>query len=250
MSIINQAHFFNKLRRHLGLLDAIKTYISLRVTMTGKLKLHFIKHPFQIRIGNRADMETLNEVILRKAYDIDTNFLPKTIIDGGANIGLTSIFFASKYPSANIIAIEPAGNNYQLLQQNTKPYKNISCLQAAIWHANTRLQLNDTGRGDNSFTVSANTNTGTVDAITIKDIMQANQFDCIDILKLDIEGAESHVFNDNFEYWLPKTKVLIIELHPKISPNVNDIVTKAINQYNFSCKQLGANLVFTNNSLV
>ena len=39
-------------------------------------------------------------------------------IDAGANIGLTSIYFANKFPNAKIVALEPEIDNYIILQKN------------------------------------------------------------------------------------------------------------------------------------
>lgn len=250
MSLIRKVHFFNKLRRHLGFRDALHAYTQLRINRKGLLRLSFLQHSFRMRIGNRADMETFNEVFLRRAYDINLDFTPVTIIDAGANIGMTSTFLASKYPNAHIIAIEPDNGNFQLLQENTQPYPNIQCIQAALWNEITTLQLVDTGRGDNSFIVTGEQPGTTVTTTTLAEIIHQNKLNNIDLLKIDIEGAEKQIFSSGYEQWLPSTKALLIELHDKIAPGASRTVFHAIGQYNFSCKAKGSNLVFTNNDLV
>lgn len=250
MSIVLQIHFFNKLRRKLGLRDAINTYYNLRLKKSGRIKLSFLKHAFQIRMGNQADMETFNEVLLRRAYNIQTGFTPDTIIDAGANIGLTSIFYASKYPAAKIIAIEPAPHNFELLKQNTSQYSNVSCIQAALWHEPTQLSLTDPGRGDNSLRVAAEHTTKDTLGITIQDICKKHNIEKIDILKIDIEGAEKELFSKGYENWLPNTRLIIIEIHDKIDSDISGIVQNAIDKYNFTKTVKGANTVYVNNDLV
>lgn len=51
--------------------------------------------------------------------NITETLLPSLIIDAGANIGLVSVYFANKYPSAVVYAIEPESSNYDLLLKNT-----------------------------------------------------------------------------------------------------------------------------------
>lgn len=249
MFLVNQIHFFNKLRRHIGIRNAINAYINLRIIKSGILKLSFLKHPLKMRIGNRADMETFNEVLLRKTYDIDLDFKPKTIIDAGANIGMTSAFYASKYPQAKIISVEPNDGNFSLLEENTKHYEHISCLQAAIWHKKSTLQLIDIGRGDNSFIVNKDGDGQQVDAITISNIMSDYELKQIDLLKIDIEGAEKEVFGSGHEQWLPKTKVVIVEIHDKVNSGASKAVFEAFEPYNFTYIVRGVNQVFYNNDL-
>lgn len=249
MSIILQIHFFNKLRRSLGWQDALRTYYNLRISKTDRLSLNFLVHPFRLRIGNRADMETFNEVLLRKAYNINISFTPKTIIDAGANIGLTSIYYASKYPETHIISIEPAAHNFQLLKENTRNYKNITCIQAALWNEETMLQLTDPGRGDNSLQVTAGDCNADTPAVTINNLIKQHRISQIDILKIDIEGAELQVFSNNYELWLPITRVLIIEVHDKNTPGAARAVLNTIAKYNFTQHKQGANFLFINNDI-
>ena len=53
----------------------------------------------------------------------------------------------------------------------------------------------------------------------------------IDILKIDIEGAEKELFMDNYKTWLGKTKVIVIELHDRLDKEISGIFFKAVNNY-------------------
>lgn len=233
----------------MGWINAINAYVNLRVRKSGILSPSFLHHPINMRIGNRADMETFNEVLLRKAYDIDLEFQPKLIVDAGANIGMTSVFYASKYPHAQLISIEPDSGNFTLLKENTNKYKNITCIQAAIWHEAAQLKLIDIGKGDNSFIVQASGNGYEVNAITINQVIHQYQLQHIDVLKIDIEGAEKQVFSHEDTSWLPLCKVIIVEIHDKIAPGSSDAVFKAFEPYNFTHSLKGANHIFYNKSL-
>jgi FkbM family methyltransferase len=175
---------------------------------------------------------------------------PKYIIDGGGNIGLTACFFATKFPEATIVTIEPDTDNYNLLQANCKQYANIHPLKCGIWKNNTHLKIENTNAGNNAFTVTE-TNEVTADtikAITISSVIEQFNMPHIDILKLDIEGSEKEVFEEHYEKWLPVTKFLIIELHDKMKKGSSRSVFNAVNQYDFSFDVKGENIIFTNNA--
>ena len=197
---------------------------------------------------NPYDYATFEEVLLREDYNIDFGFEPRTIIDGGANIGLTSVFFANKFPNANIVAVEPEKENFQMLQKNTNSYSNISLLNAGIWDHNTFLSVVDEGKGNNAFTVKevpVNTENA-IKALSVYEIMKQQDWSTIDILKLDIEGTEKNIFEKNYESWLPFVRVLIVELHDRMIEGSSEAVFNTISKYNFTKEIKGENHIFFN----
>jgi FkbM family methyltransferase len=221
---------------------------------TGKwdnFNLKKLKYSFSIR-NNPFDFATLEEVILKEDYNISINFDPSTIIDGGANIGLTSVFFANKYPKAEIVAIEPEEGNFEMLRKNTKNYEKIRLVNAGIWNHSAILLVIDEGKGNNSFTVAEilAPQPGSINAISVYDIMQERNWETIDILKLDIEGAEKNVFGKGFEKWLPQVKILIIEFHDRMLEGCSSTVLKALSHYNFRSEAKGENTMFYNKKFI
>jgi hypothetical protein len=65
----------------------------------------------------------------------------------------------------------------------------------------------------------------------------------IDILKIDIEGSEMELFHSNYENWLPRTKMILIELHERLLPGSSESFYKTLSQYNHSTSKLGENLI-------
>ncbi|HMK20150.1 MAG TPA: FkbM family methyltransferase [Chitinophagaceae bacterium] len=238
---------FSILKKHLSFVEAVSFYLKMRTGNWNNFNLKKLKHNFSIR-NNPFDFATLEEVILKEEYNLSVNFNPSTIIDGGANIGLTSVFFANKYPKAEIVAVEPEEGNFEMLRRNTKKYENVRLIRAGIWSHSAILSVVDEGKGNNSFTVSEilSPKPGSINAISIYDIMQQRNWETIDILKLDIEGAEKNVFESDYEQWLPKVKVLIVELHDRMRSGCTETVFKAVSQYNFSNEIKGENHIFFN----
>jgi FkbM family methyltransferase len=240
---------FKNLRKHLGFVKAISFYSKIKRGKLSNLKTGNLAYPFSLR-NNPFDYATFEEVILNETYNIPLSFEPKYIIDGGGNIGLTACFFASKYPCSTIISVEPDTENYNLLQQNCKPYANIHALQCGIWKRNAHLKIENNNAGNNAFTVTETNDdsAGAIKALSVLSVMEQFNLPQIDVLKLDIEGSEKEVFEENFEKWLPLTKVLIIELHDEMKKGCSRAVFNAVNKYDFSFDTKGENIIFTNNA--
>src|SRR5262249_38026614 len=62
------------------------------------------------------------------------------IVDAGAHIGISTVFFALMFPTALVIAIEPEGSNFDLLSKNTQGL-NIRCIQAALSSEAKRVRV-------------------------------------------------------------------------------------------------------------
>ena len=173
-----------------------------------------LKHPVKLRPGT-ADSSTFEKIFVWKEYDIALPKNTRTILDCGANIGLATVWFAQVCPEASILAIEPEPQNYRLLEQNCAPYSNIRTLRAAVWNRSCDLFLSSVhSRVDSyQFAEECNPRSDSVKAYDLSTIMANEGVDTIDVLKIDIEGAEAAVFTDNFLNWFRKTRMLIIEIH-------------------------------------
>jgi hypothetical protein len=55
----------------------------------------------------------------------------------------------------------------------------------------------------------------------------------IDLLKIDIEGAESELFRSNYESWLSKTRAIVVEIHNHFNPMCSSTLEKALSQFGF-----------------
>ena len=209
-----------------GLLSAIKAKITHSTTLI-VLDRQDCNNPFRLRIPS-TDIPMYQQVFIDQEYDFLVKTQPKVIIDAGANIGLASIYFTNKYPDAKIIAIEPEQSNFELLKENIAPYPNIIPIQAALWHKNEEINLIDPGLGKVGFMTEKKNPSKSlpgntcqiVEAITIDKIMKDYNLEKIDILKMDIEGAEREVFSDT-SAWIEKVDSLIVELHERMKAGCN-----------------------------
>ena len=219
------------------------------------LNLHkrHLKHPIHLRIPS-SDVPTYQQVFIEHEYAFHADKAPEVIIDAGANIGLASVFFANKYPDAKIIAIEPEQSNFDLLKANTAPYPNITAIQAALWNRNEEINLVDPGLGKWGFMTGEKTPAGTspekvchtVKALTVDRIIKDYGLQRVNILKVDIEGAEKEVFSDT-SAWIDSVDAIIVELHERMKPGCNRSFYVGSNGFDHEWSQ-GENVYLSRNS--
>ncbi len=243
--LLNKINYHRRILQRFGL-SGMLLLISLKFKSNKRsdIKLRRVDSP--IYLSNYGpDITTLLQIFFAKEYDIVLKHAPKFIIDCGANIGLSAVYFANKYPSATIIAIEPDKINFDFLRKNCSCYSNITCLNKAVWSHSTKVTIvdNNTGNWGLSTIESSDSNLNSIPTVSIEMVMKEFNIPEIDILKIDIEGAEKELFKHNFQKWLSKTKVMAIELHDDALGSVSETFYNAINMYDYRKYSVGENLV-------
>lgn len=240
-SEISLASFARYLNRF-GILQGMNIFFSNYFSKKKLVGVNIpgLQHPLFLR-HDTSDVKCFNQVFLEQDYDFELDFQPKFIIDCGANIGLSSLFFQKKYPGAHIIAVEPEPSNFEMLLKNTKPYQNIECLNCGIWNKNVALKITEQSKGNDKWgfvvTETQEVTSDTINAITIAEIMKRFGEEKIDVLKMDIEGSELEVFSSNYEDWLPKTKIIMMELHDREKKGCGKAFFQSLFKYDFSINQ-------------
>jgi FkbM family methyltransferase len=235
-----------------GFNSGLLIYLRLKIFKNNSVNIPGLPEPVYLRTGT-SDLHTFREIFLREEYSIKLPFVPKTIIDAGANIGFTTLFFHRAYPSAKIVLLEPDGENFKTLKQNTSGYPNLYPLQSALFNRIGEIMIVDEGHGIRGFMareISDGQKGHTMPCTTLVELMSNHNLTEIDILKMDIEGSELEVFQHQPEKWLPKVKCLIIELHDRMKPGCSKAVFQAVSRHNFEFSIKGENLVFLNRDLI
>jgi FkbM family methyltransferase len=227
--MLRTIRLYDYYRRVLGVRSLV---LLLRATVSKRpyvleMKRRDLKSPFYLRVPS-FDVVIFEQLFLQHEYSFDVRTSPRTIVDAGANIGLASIYFSNRFPGARIIAIEPEEGNFEMLKRNTMPYDNIIPVRGALWNENTTIHLVDPGAGEWGFMTQASgppeQQCGAIPqpvrGMTVDTVMQEQGIEHIDILKMDIEGAEREVFSDPSS-WLGRVDALIVELHERIKSGCN-----------------------------
>jgi len=136
------------------------------------------------------------------------------IIDCGANIGLSVIYFKTLYPGASIDAFEPDPGIFKVLTANVRNFglDKVSLHQSAVWDRSGTVNFNQEGGMSGRITKPGDSNYASAAATRLKDWLDKP----VDFLKIDIEGAEHAVLLDCAEK-LGWVKNLFIEYHSHVS---------------------------------
>ncbi|MFN0318367.1 MAG: FkbM family methyltransferase [Burkholderiales bacterium] len=213
---------------------------------TIQIRVNDVSTPITIRRDD-SDIYVFRDALLKRDSDPTLDEQPRFIIDGGANVGYTTALYASKYPNAVIVAVEPAAQTAKILRRHCRPYPNVHVVEAGLWSHPCTLGVH--GSDGNSFALQVREvppgTPGAVRAVTIPGLMRDFGMDSVGLLKLDIEGAELQVFSAPDLGWIDRVRVLAIELH---GPRAERAVESAMEIRGFSKQRSGEKIVFRNTS--
>jgi len=202
-----------------------------------------------------SDLPIFNQVFLQSDYNSrDLPESARSIVDLGANIGLSTVFFALKYPQARILSVEPDPGNFSLLLTNTAALGNqIQTEQAAVWKEDGMISLHsedNSGRplGHWGVRVSSLAGENQVVAYKLSTLLQKVGMEAVDILKVDIEGAEIELFEVDLADWLSGTRLILIETHDRFRAGAERVVRTALEEQFEELDRSGECLVFRRKS--
>ncbi|MGH8639692.1 MAG: FkbM family methyltransferase [Burkholderiales bacterium] len=141
------------------------------------------------------------------------------VVDAGANIGVSAIYFLANLPEARVVAVEPNADNFALLKRNVQGL-DVEAIHGAMSSRNGRARVLDPGEGHWAYRtqMAAEDDAGAVPCMTLDKIFEAHASGFFPfIVKVDIEGAEEDLFSANTG-WVGRTPLLIVELHDWLFP--------------------------------
>lgn len=211
-----------------------------------------------VRAGD-SDMAALRQVFTAREYDftsrnpineriqaryrsiVEAGGKP-IIVDAGANIGAASLTFATQFPHAAIIAVEPDPGNASLLRRNLQRRTNCKVMEAAIGAENGFVALHNDCP---SWAIRTERAQSGVPVITIDDAFAQSGGDTPFLVKIDIEGFEKDLFGANTD-WVERCYVVVIEPHDWMLPG--EFSSRAFQQvmvrYPFELCIRGENLLY------
>jgi FkbM family methyltransferase len=232
--------WLTKIYDHLNLLNSKTEIISgkelIIVTSHQDNFLKIYLRPFS------SDLQVYSQVITQKSYqpviEIYNQIFktqPAQMIDLGANIGLTSIYFAKKYENLSITAVEPFKENAEIAELNmrTNNLKNFKILQGGVWNKITNLSLKRGFRDGKEWGINlAEDSYGKIKGYCLNQLLD-QYYHPIDFLKIDIEGAEEKLFADQIyaAEFLKKIKCLAMEIHDEF--NCRNTIYEILKENNF-----------------
>ncbi len=186
---------------------------------------------FQVSFDNSVEFHRIK----REVFGAHTYFFESTsprlrIIDGGAHIGLTTLYFKQLYPQAEIIALEPNPQVFKLLNENVfqNDLKQVETRCAALSDSEGELEFHVDAKGEwySTGSIQKGAWTGEEDtkAIQVPAISLGKLLDRpTQLVKLDVEGAEQKVLLAAGEK-LRQVGELLIEFHPTPNQSLGELL--------------------------
>jgi FkbM family methyltransferase len=214
-----------------------------RVPLPGRGRLWRVRPagepaPVVVRLGT-SDWYCLEEMFLLGEYQMVWEHLGRgaganvrTVVDLGANVGMSVRLWREAYPGVRVVAVEPDAANLEMARRNLAAAGTaaapgngdagseggagggVTFIEACIAARPGSVYLDRSG-GAYAFRMKRDDGGGggAVEAITVAEVLRRAGVDGeIDLLKCDIEGAEAEVFSDCAE-WIGRVKNLVIEIH-------------------------------------
>jgi FkbM family methyltransferase len=172
--------------------------------------------PCRVAVREFSDLDVARHVLRDRVYDVALDVPPEVVLDLGSNIGLSVLWFRHRFPSATIVAVEPDPRAVALLERNAGALPRTHLLHAAVTGSPgpRRLVLAD---ATVSSALGESGDAGVeVEGVTIAALMRRFGLSRVDLLKIDIEGAEWEVLSD----WTsgPRPAAVVGEFHPAALP--------------------------------
>lgn len=154
------------------------------------------------------------EIFEQQIYSFRASSDEPYIIDGGANIGLSVLYFKSLYPKSRVLAFEPDEEVYSVLKRNIEEsgYENIEVVRRALWSSETTLSFMQEGADGGRIAQGQDPEGKSIRTVRLRDYLDRR----VDFLKLDIEGAETEVLTDCADL-LGNVENLFVEYHSFVS---------------------------------
>ena len=199
---------------------------TLKLRTIGPISVLY-KRPYEL-------LKTYKEIFLCEIYRFESSTPNPVIIDCGANIGISSLYFKTIYPGATLIAFEPDESLADIYQKNMlqNSIQDFTLHKAAVWTENGTISFNNMGSEASSIDVSGKSS-NTVPTLKLASIVAEHT--TIDLLKIDIEGAEYPVIQD-IAAELHRVKHMFIEYHGLASETYKlETILRIVSQAGFNC---------------
>jgi FkbM family methyltransferase len=172
---------------------------------------------FSVRFNDGPNfVVTYNDIFVHGIYCFSSSKPDPRILDCGANIGLSCLYFKYLYPYSRVIAFEPDPSIYPFAQANIADngLNNVELIQAAVSNQVGSMQFYSDGKYGSALEGKVASDIGSgwrqyeVPTIRMREYLD----EPVDFLKMNIEGSEWEVLLDS-EDRLEAVKQMVIEYH-------------------------------------
>jgi FkbM family methyltransferase len=161
-------------------------------------------------LGGRSFAHLYDLFFRKEFYSFKCSTDTPYIIDCGANVGVSVVWWKTKYPRARVLAFEADPKIFRLLQINCGHLDGVDLINAALWNEDGKIGFAALG-GEGGHVAAPSANSTSVRSVPCVRLRSFLQEKC-DLLKMDIEGAEVEVIRDSVDV-LNRVDRAFIEYH-------------------------------------
>jgi FkbM family methyltransferase len=229
----------SKAIRVLGTLSGVMVYyyyfyhrlIKSKRWAAREVRLRSVSRPIWLRPGV-SDWIAMERIFLDREYDpvsdvhqraladsatrLAASGAKPLIIDCGANIGLSSVWFAEQFPDAVVIAVEPEPRNFEILTRNARNFPTIIPVNAAISDCASRITLVNPTKVPWAWQTQES-NSGETEAVSVVQLIARQKNARLLMVKVDIEGFETALLRSDTS-WVDSVPLLVFEMHDWMMP--------------------------------
>jgi FkbM family methyltransferase len=184
---------------------------TLRIPVDhGGRRMHF-------EVAGLSELEVLDEVFLQGEYELSMPEAPRTILDLGSHIGASLVALSAQFPEARLFGVEANRDTFARLRANAKMLSVVELRNVAVTGHDGTVSLR-AGRDSWASSVLADdydrpakASMEEVPARTLGGLLEELGLERVDLLKVDIEGAEYEAFAA-FEHW-ESIGTIVMEWH-------------------------------------
>jgi FkbM family methyltransferase len=198
--------------------------------MFGKTGILTIKHPHIKKRDVTVRIDSSDWVILDDSIKYMNSFAGdhKTMVEIGAHVGASALYFAVEMGFEKIIAVEADFRNYKLLVDNIKANGLEDTIKPVLGAVGIRsgeireLYMHGINKGQKGLYLAKGKSCGHVVTISLEEVL--SRLDTVDVLKIDVEGSEYEILSDRqgLKEALSKVKFIELETHAPQSDYFRD----------------------------
>ena len=175
----------------------------------------------------RPLLYTFVEIFLRRDYLFLTDRVRPFIVDCGANIGMSILFFKRTYPGSRILAFEPDPETFTLLKRNVEAsgFEGVTLVNKAVLDSEGVTNFHSAPYGPGSALMSVVGTRASMETVTVPSVKLSDYLEePVDFLKIDVEGAEGKVIRQLAESGkIEHVQQMAIEYHHHLHPEENEL---------------------------
>jgi len=177
-----------------------------------------VRRRFRCGLSDTSQLEVVRDVFVEEEYRLPSDDEPvRTIVDLGSHVGVSVLWFRALYPDAEIVAVEPHPETFRRLRANVGHLPRVHLVQAAVGSTDGPRSLfaSDQSWAASLFPQSAHVHAEQVACRRLDGVLVELGLESIDVLKVDIEGAEHEVLSSFAG--LGRVRTLICEYHRELN---------------------------------